>query len=314
MKVRFNEDIETIDIKNFFIENDILYIYGENIPSKEDAIITIYNDDDDDSIVESYTDFLKLYESSDEYVAFVKQKDFYNTFLLYDDKNLIYKQITLVNVTTLPDTYNGIIYKSGYSKECRFPENLKLFDNDGINRYKIENGQIVETTEDDKKLIESEIIEESAKKELMNLDIAIQKKLTELNDICSSYITDGIDYNGEHYSYELSDQNNIYNCIQLANLTGHDIPYHADGEGCKLFSLEELMNIYMLQEMNLTKHITYTNQLKQYVKSLTNIADVEKVVYGQELSGTYLKTFQSIMEHSQSIATSVGKDASDENE
>lgn len=46
----------------------------------------------------------------------------------------------------------------------------------------------------------------------------------------------------------------------------------------------------MAQKMNKAHHITYTNQLKLYVCSLTNKEDVESVTYGQDLTGEYLDT------------------------
>ena len=127
-------------------------------------------------------------------------------------------------------------------------------------------------------------------------------KLEELSKQCQEAITNGIDYNGEHFSYTLTDQNNISNTFQLAMSTGLSVPYHADGQDCRLYSKEEIMSIYFAQETNVTHHTTYYNQLKQYVLTLTTEEEVNAVEYGQELTGTYLDTYNKIMAQASMIA------------
>lgn len=131
----------------------------------------------------------------------------------------------------------------------------------------------------------------------------INTKLQELSTQCQEAITSGIEYNGEHFSYTLTDQNNISNTFQLAMSTGLSVPYHADGQDCRLYSKEEIMNIYFSQETNVTHHTTYYNQLKQYVLTLTTEDEVSTVQYGQELTGEYLDTYNEIMQQASAIAT-----------
>lgn len=306
MKVKFNTEDNTYDISSFYIEDGILYLIGADIPKLENSEIAIYYNETEESPSIIYNDFSKIYDSSDEFVAYVTDEDLYTTFLLYDNDNFVYNQLTIVGIPNLPDAYKGFSYKSGYSKECRFPEKLNIFDENGINLYKIDNGKLVETTINDKLTIKTrnEII--CKEQESIRLLDAINKKTEEINNKCSNFINDGVDYNEEHFSYTLPDQNNIFNSIQLARLTGYSIPYHADGKSCKLYTLEDMENIYMLQEMNLTKHTTYANQLKLYVKSLSKVDEVENVFYGQDLIDEYLDTYNFIMEHSQNVAKSVG--------
>lgn len=130
----------------------------------------------------------------------------------------------------------------------------------------------------------------------------INSKLQELSNQCQKAITDGIEYNGEHFSYTLTDQNNISNTFQLAMSTGLSVPYHADGQDCRLYSKEEIMSIYFAQETNVTHHTTYYNQLKQYILTLTTEEEINAVEYGQELTGTYLETYNKIMEQASIIA------------
>ena len=140
---------------------------------------------------------------------------------------------------------------------------------------------------------------EMKKAEFQNL---INTKLQKLSAKCEESITNGVEYNGEHFSYTLTDQNNISNTFQLAMSTGLYVPYHADGQDCRLYSKEEIMSIYFAQETNVTHHTTYYNQLKQYILTLTTEEEINAVEYGQELTGTYLETYNKIMEQASIIA------------
>ena len=53
--------------------------------------------------------------------------------------------------------------------------------------------------------------------------------------------------------------------------------------------------------MNITQNTTYLNQIKAYIDTLENVDEINSVVYGQELTGEYLKNLNNIMEHSQKI-------------
>lgn len=84
-------------------------------------------------------------------------------------------------------------------------------------------------------------------------------------------------------------------------LTGMSVPYHANNTSCKLYSPEQITELYIAEKTNLTRHETYFNQLKMYVLTLDNIEDVQSVNYGQELAGIYLENYNEIMLHAQAL-------------
>lgn len=131
-------------------------------------------------------------------------------------------------------------------------------------------------------------------------------KISELNTICNKMITSGVDVEidgkTEHFSYTIEDQANIDDIAQMAKSTNMEQSYHCDNGSCKLYTVEEITKIYMTQKMNKAHNITYANQLKLYVKSLKENAEVESIAYGQDLTGEYLNTYNTIMEHEQSVA------------
>ena len=133
-----------------------------------------------------------------------------------------------------------------------------------------------------------------------------EDKISELNTICNKMITSGVDVEidgkTEHFSYTIEDQANIDDIAQMAKSTNMEQSYHCDNGSCKLYTVEEITKIYMTQKMNKAHNITYANQLKLYVKSLKEKAEVESIAYGQDLTGEYLNTYNTIMEHEQSVA------------
>ena len=139
---------------------------------------------------------------------------------------------------------------------------------------------------------------EEPKKEETLEDVK-KNKINELSENCKQLIYSGVtvDIDGvaEHFSYKTEDQTNIKDACDYANTTGLSVPYHADNTGCKLYTPEQIMNIYIAEKTNLTNQETYFNQLKIYVMSLDNIDDVKNVLYGQDLTGEYLENYNTVM-------------------
>ena len=124
-------------------------------------------------------------------------------------------------------------------------------------------------------------------------------KIQSLSSICKQSIINGVDVEidgvVEHFSYGEEDQVNIKELFDLAMQTNVPLYYHADGESCKLYTVEQIVNIYTTNATNKMHHITYFNQLKLYVNTLETNEDVESVNYGDELTGEYLKTYNDAM-------------------
>ena len=79
-----------------------------------------------------------------------------------------------------------------------------------------------------------------------------------------------------------------------------EYPYHADDEACEIYNAQDIITIYSTLSMLKTSQITYQNQLKQYVKNLKSIEEVQAIVYGQELTGEYLESYNTLMTSAQS--------------
>lgn len=146
-----------------------------------------------------------------------------------------------------------------------------------------------------------------------SLDSVKSKKYAELSAICQAKIEEGIsieiDGVEEHFSYKTVDQNNIDDLSSLAIQTGLDQPYHADGGNCKLYTPEQILNIYIAQKTNKAMQTTYYNQLREMIKNEyvedTDIETIKAITYGTELTGSYLENYNAMLAQSQEIINAV---------
>lgn len=248
-------------------------------------------------------DYTVVYEVGDGYVEYTSDQNTYYVFDIYNEDRYVIGQ----QISTTSYVPNGILRTSGQGKAYAEAKPIYIYtDENGYFNYKVveiqpeeEEGQIklvITKVTDEEKEAWKKADEEKAFK------IALASKLEEISASCKTAITDGIDFNGSHYRYDAEDQNNISNAVTLANQTKLAVPYHADGESCRLFEPNEITNIYILEETNLTHNITYNNQLKLYVQTLTTKAEIEEVVYGvTELTGEYLNTYNMIMTQAKEV-------------
>lgn len=132
-----------------------------------------------------------------------------------------------------------------------------------------------------------------------------ESKINELSNICNNLIINGvnieIDGITEHFSYKEEDQVNIKEIFDLAVQTNVPMYYHADNETCKLYTVDQIIELYAASTTNKMHHTTYFNQMKLYVNTLETAEEVNAVEYGQELNGEYLNTYNSSMAQSQIV-------------
>lgn len=131
-------------------------------------------------------------------------------------------------------------------------------------------------------------------------------KINTFSNMCSMAITNGVDVafaedNVEHFSYTEEDQVNLKEIFDLAVQTNVPMYYHADGKGCKLYTVEQIIAIYTSATTNKMHHTTYFNQIRMYINSLETKEEVEVVEYGQELTGEYLQTYNKSMAQAQLV-------------
>ena len=133
------------------------------------------------------------------------------------------------------------------------------------------------------------------------------RKIQEFSKICKANIEGGvtiqIDGVDETFSYgiESGDQGNIDDIFNLAISTGLPQPYHCNGGSCKLYTVQQISELYVACKVLKAKETTYFNQMKQYITDTNDKATVEAITYGQELTGAYLENYNAMMAQSQEI-------------
>lgn len=140
------------------------------------------------------------------------------------------------------------------------------------------------------------------------------QKISELSGICKNMIESGvtviIDEKEEHFSYSaLDDQANIKEIYDSVLESKLPMYYHSTENGCKLYSVIQIVQIYAACALNKTAQETYFNQLREYIKRELNTSEeVENIIYGTELTGQYLETYNNALEQAKKIMATILSD------
>jgi len=117
-------------------------------------------------------------------------------------------------------------------------------------------------------------------------------KVAEMNTTCNKVIENGIDVmltDGQiyHFSLTTQDQLNLIT-LQAMIVSGETaIPYHADGELCRYYTVEDISIVMDSATAHKTFHVTYFNSLKVYINAMENMTDIASVQYGMDIPVEY---------------------------
>ncbi len=158
----------------------------------------------------------------------------------------------------------------------------------------IENDEEI-TIENDAEVKEdtysADVVYEEGEEE--TLEYLIATKISEMSSTCNKVIYAGFDIalsDGESHHFSLTTQDQL-NLITLSTLVASGetvIPYHADGEQCKYYSVEDITAITTMATFYKTYQVSYFNALKLYIQSLTDMSDVTAVYYGMEIPDDFV--------------------------
>ena len=151
------------------------------------------------------------------------------------------------------------------------------------------------------------------------LSFIMAAKLDEISNMCNAVIVAGVDIElGEesvHFNLSIEDQSNINNLFRVVELGGSEFPYQSDGGVCRVYSANEIVQIYIAAQTLITTQTTYHNELKQYVQSLDNAEAISSVEYGMTLPEPYLTEMNEKLavaqQQMQAILTNMAQAASE---
>lgn len=136
------------------------------------------------------------------------------------------------------------------------------------------------------------------------VEVARAAKIAEISAACNAAIDAGTSVDlpsgtREEFTYTVADQANVSEMFTacLAGATGYI--YHANNSPCKTYPAADVVAIYGTLSMYKTGQLTYHNQLRQFVNSLTTAEDIQTVTYGQPLIGEYLTQYNDLMAEAQ---------------
>ena len=151
------------------------------------------------------------------------------------------------------------------------------------------------------------------------LSFIMAAKLAEISNMCNAVIVAGVDIElGEesvHFNLSIEDQSNINNLFRVVELGGSEFPYQSGGGVCRVYSANEIVQIYIAAQTLITTQTTYHNELKQYVQSLDNAEAISSVEYGMTLPEPYLTEMNEKLavaqQQMQAILTNMAQAASE---
>jgi len=117
-------------------------------------------------------------------------------------------------------------------------------------------------------------------------------KVAEMNVTCNKVIENGIDVmlsdgNVYHFSLTTQDQLNLITLQSMIVAGETMIPYHADGELCRYYTVEDISVVMDAATAHKTFHVTYFNSLKVYINALTDMTEIASVQYGMDIPEEY---------------------------
>lgn len=127
-------------------------------------------------------------------------------------------------------------------------------------------------------------------------------KISEMNNTCNKTIILGFDVvlsdnEQHHFSLTTQDQLNLITLSTMIVSGETEIPYHADGEPCKYYSVDDINAIISMATFFKTYQVSYFNALKIYIESLEDIEAISQIYYGIEIPTEYqTEVLQSLLQ------------------
>lgn len=144
--------------------------------------------------------------------------------------------------------------------------------------------------------------------EAMSADEYRTYLLQKVSEACQDdiYAGDFVKVTGgmKKFTYKIEDQQNLANAMTIITQGGESltgIPYHASGEACSLFPIEDIVNIYFALQIRLTQKQTYCNMLNMHIKGLQSKEELLECSYGMDLPEDLQKQMDDIMAASLTI-------------
>lgn len=117
-------------------------------------------------------------------------------------------------------------------------------------------------------------------------------KAKEFNYFCGKNIDHGIDVTlssgeTEHFSLTDTDQININSALTEIMMGATDVEYHSDNGPFKVYSADDMLLICTTAQSKVKTETAYRNNLREWIKQLTDVEEIRKITYGTEIPEEY---------------------------
>lgn len=229
---------------------------------------------------------------------------------------MLYK---VINDTTVLDVLDTLIYvryqgKNGVLAVCPESKANGILSSDSIVVWHLdtlpefpvdgyETVSIVEIDEEEYNALKDALdknkeqdvdipVEDNYIPNMITLDFLKSSKTSEMSEVCNKTIIGGFDVELSdnktyHFDMTLEDQLNISSLETQIRFGADQVPYHASGELCRMYSAEDISKVVEVAMNFKTYHITYFNSLKNYINSMGSKEQVRDVYYGIEIPMEY---------------------------
>ena len=109
-----------------------------------------------------------------------------------------------------------------------------------------------------------------------------EAKRQEIGAACSAVIYAGVDVGGSHYSLTEHDQTEIMAQYTTVKEGAPAVPYHADGELCRMYPAEEFAALAQAATAHVFYHRTYCNHVNAWIKR-AGLEELSTITYGAAL-------------------------------
>jgi len=116
----------------------------------------------------------------------------------------------------------------------------------------------------------------------------------EIGAACSAAIYAGVDVGGSHYSLTEHDQTELMAQAQTVKDGASAVPYHADGELCRMYPAEEFSALAQAATAHVFYHRTYCNHLNAWI-ARADLAELNSITYGAELPADLAANMSAII-------------------
>lgn len=99
----------------------------------------------------------------------------------------------------------------------------------------------------------------------------------------------------EHFSLTDNDQINLSNLVEQIKNGVAQVPYHADGQLCRMFTAEEMTGVYQAAVQYIAYNTTLCNHLLTWVRRCTTVVDVNAIAYNSTLPDDLKKNMDMIL-------------------